>query len=104
MKTEKDLHNYLKKQCDYHGVIFYKFSSPARRGVPDVILVHRLKYSESMPDRVCFVELKSPSGKGRLSDLQLLEIERLRWAGAKVHVLDLPSQVDSLMKLLTEEQ
>ena len=51
-----------------------------------------------MPDRVRFVELKSPSGKGRLSALQLLEIAKLRDAGASVHVIESKEQVDAIIE------
>ena len=98
MKTEKQLQNYLKKQCEANGILYYKFSSPAKRGVPDVILIHCLNASVVMPDRVRFVELKSPSGTGRLSALQLLEIAKLRDAGASVHVIESKEQVDAIIE------
>jgi hypothetical protein len=100
MKTEKQLQNYLKRQCGENNILYYKFSSPAKRGVPDVILVHCLNVHTNMPDRVRFVELKSPSKTGRLSALQLLEIANLRDAGAIVHVIETVEQVDNIIKAL----
>ena len=98
MKTEKQLQNYLKKRCKENNILYYKFSSPAKRGVPDVILVHCLNTSVVMPDRVRFVELKSPSKTGRLSALQMLEIANLRDAGAIVHVVETVEQVDNIIE------
>ncbi|MDJ0905388.1 MAG: hypothetical protein QNI96_05170 [Woeseiaceae bacterium] len=53
--TEKDLERYLVRQCKKHGVLCYKFSSPARRGVPDRVLIHN--------GTVLFLELKAPGKK-----------------------------------------
>ena len=100
--TEKKLQNYLKSECKRRKIKYYKFSSPAKRGVPDVILVHSMEQYNNMPDRICFVELKSPSGKGKLSELQMVEIAELRYNGASVHVIDSVQQVNSLMILLTD--
>jgi len=38
--------------------------------------------------RVVFIEVKSPSGRGRLSRFQELEIERIRGVGVEVIVAD----------------
>lgn len=96
MKSEKDLQNYLKAQCFANSLLFYKFASPARRGVPDVMIVHQKQGVAH--SRVRFVELKSPSGKGRLSALQMYEIGRLRDAFVPVHIIETKDQVDNLMK------
>jgi hypothetical protein len=40
MKSEKILQNYLQHECFLYGLLFYKFSSPARRGVPDVLIIN----------------------------------------------------------------
>ena len=100
--TEKKLQNYLKSECKRRKIKYYKFASPSKRGVPDVILVHSMEQYNNMPDRVCFVELKSPSGKGKLSELQLSEIAELRDIGASVYVLDSVEKVNNLMILLTD--
>lgn len=65
--VEKALRLYAKKM----GIIYYKFTSPGRRGVPDRILVG---YGVVM-----FLELKRP-GK-RPSDLQFNEISKIRIHG-----------------------
>lgn len=60
------------------GGLAYKFVSPGSVGVPDRLVV--------LPGgRVVFVELKSDSG--RLSRMQVYQIERLRELGADVRVV-----------------
>lgn len=60
------------------GGVAYKFTSPARRGVPDRLIV--------LPGgRLFFAELKGDGG--RLSKLQEVEIARLRQLGARVEVV-----------------
>jgi len=90
MKTEKQLQNYLKKKCAEAGVLCYKFSSPAKRGVPDIVLV-------KPGGGVIFVELKSPAGTGFLSPLQKREIAILRKQAASVCVAESKLCVDNLM-------
>jgi hypothetical protein len=61
------------------GGIAYKFTSPARRGVPDRLIV--------LPgNRIFFAEIKGDGG--RLTPLQAIEIERLRKLGVRVDVVD----------------
>jgi biotin operon repressor len=50
------------------------------------------------------VELKSPTGKGRLSRKQEKEIERLRDEGVNVHVIDSYEEVDKITRNLTDAQ
>lgn len=91
LKSEKQLQNFLKKECLSRGMLFYKFSSPAMRGVPDVIIV-------APGGGVTFVELKSPSGRGRLSALQVRELDILREQGAMVAVISGRKDVYNLIK------
>lgn len=97
MKSEKDLQSYLRSECFKHDILYYKFASPSVRGVPDVIIVnprHELC-------KVQFIELKSPSGKGKLHPLQLYEIKKLRDADVPVHIIDDKAGVDQLIENLT---
>ena len=87
--NEGTLQKHIKRRCKSLDILCYNFSSPARRGVPDLILV--------FGGRVVFVELKSPTGKGRLSDLQRHEISKLKDHGAAVCVI---SDVHKAYKLL----
>ena len=75
---EKTIEDYLSRQVQKHGGKSYKFSSPARRGVPDRINV----WPGGVVD---FVEVKRPDGK--LSKLQELEIADLRALNANVYVV-----------------
>lgn len=58
------------------GWLTYKFTSPARRSVPDRLFVRE--------GRVVFIEFKSPAGK--LTPGQVREIAELGAHGAEVHV------------------
>ena len=68
-KIERKLVDYCRKK----GVLCYKFSSPARAGVPDRIMV----FPEG---RVVFLELKATGSKP--TPLQLRELKRLSDQGA----------------------
>jgi hypothetical protein len=81
MTTEAKFQAYVCKKCSDYGILVYKFESPARRGVPDLLLVFP-------GGEIVFLELKNPAGTGRLSKLQLVEINRLRHQGATVYVVD----------------
>ena len=89
MKTEKDLQKYLKKQCKKNGVFFAKLESRSGRGFPDCILV--------FDTRVVFIELKSPAGTGRLSELQRRCHSSMSSAGADVRVMDSVARVDGII-------
>ena len=76
---EKDIE---KRVCDYAkslGIIHYKFTSPARRSVPDRMFI--------LPGgQVFFIEFKR---KGKEpTEAQLVEIDKIRKQGAKVLVID----------------
>lgn len=68
---ESDLERRLVAHCLSRGLLTYKFTSPAHRGVPDRIICGGGK--------VLFLELKAPGKK--IGRLQQREIERLRSAG-----------------------
>jgi hypothetical protein len=90
IKNELDLQNDLKRQCQLHGISFDKVESRSRRGFPDCFLVQ--------DGRIMLVEVKTPTGKGRLSALQKVTIERLRHQGVNVKVLDSVDQVDAIIQ------
>ena len=76
---EKDIE---KKVCDYakeKGMLVYKFTSPARRGVPDRLFVVN-------GGRIFFIEFKAP-GK-LLSPAQEREHYRLAQHGVDVYTTD----------------
>jgi hypothetical protein len=91
MRTERDLEKYLKRECKRVGALYFKFSSPAHRGVPDCIVI-------APHGEVTFIELKSPTGNGRLAPLQEHTIALMRDKGANVYVYDSKEQVDALIE------
>ncbi|WP_050514211.1 MULTISPECIES: PDDEXK family nuclease [Streptomyces] len=84
---ESTIEDYLLSQCREHGFLCLKFVSPARRGVPDRIVVAL--------GRIVFVEVKCPGG--RLRKLQQLMHAKLRCHGAEVHVVDDKPGVDAFV-------
>ena len=92
MPTESTLQAYIKKICTEHGILCYKFSSPAHRGVPDLLLIG---YGQTI-----FIEVKHPNGRGRLSPLQERTIHKMRDHGAQVHVIDNKQDADRVIELI----
>ena len=88
-KTEAQLQEYAVKTLKGTGCLVYKFSSPAKRGVPDLIVV-------PPNGRVFFIEMKHPNKQGRLSKLQKLEIAKLMGNRALVFVIDSVDEVDGI--------
>ena len=88
-KTEAQLQEYAVKTLKGTGCLVYKFSSQAKRGVPDLAVINT-------NGRVLFIELKHPNGQGRLSKLQELEIEKMRKNNVDVFVLNKVSEIDKL--------
>lgn len=67
--TESTLERRIGVFCKAHGLIYYKFSSPGRRGVPDRMIL-------GPGQKVMFLEVKAPGKKP--TKLQLHEMEKLR--------------------------
>ena len=91
--SEKHIEEYLSKQVKKSGGIAYKFSSPARRGVPDRMCL----FPESA---MMFVELKAPGKKP--TNLQLHEHKKIEALGFEVFVIDSKEQVDELIKMVED--
>ncbi|OUQ69601.1 VRR-NUC domain protein [Eubacterium sp. An11] len=75
---EKEIEALLRDGVKRLGGIAYKFTSPGNSGVPDRLVVFRGRAP-------IFVELKTKAG--RLTELQEVQIERLRSLGQDVRVL-----------------
>ena len=58
MESERALQGYLFRRAKQHGIYCRKMRAEGQTGFPDVLLAH--------DGIVMFVELKSPTGKGRL--------------------------------------
>jgi hypothetical protein len=74
-KIERKLTDYCRK----HKILCYKFSSPAKAGVPDRILIFP-------GGRIVFMELKATGQKP--TALQMREIRRIIQQGAEALVFD----------------
>ena len=75
---EKDIETVLVREVKRMGGRAYKWTSPGNDGVPDRIVI--------LPNRnPIFVELKTE--KGKLSELQRVQIRRLQELGQDVRVL-----------------
>lgn len=75
---EKDIEKILTENVKKLGGRAYKWTSPGNAGVPDRIVI--------FPDRVpVFVELKTD--KGALTNLQKVQIDRLKKLGQQVYVV-----------------
>lgn len=84
---EKHLEAKCRKIAKEHGAIFWKFTSPGTKGVPDRVLI----YSGG----VVFVELKTNTG---LSELQKVRIEEIRQRGARAEVVRTVEEFKALLK------
>ncbi len=84
---EKEIEAYAVRQAKRKGVITYKFSSPAMRGVPDRIFICN--------GRVWFREFKRPGG--RPTKLQAMHLRKLEEAGCNVGVIDSKEAVDEML-------
>ena len=93
-KSEKDLQRYLILRAELHDIYARKVQAIGHVGFPDLFLARN--------GRIVLVELKSPSGKGRLSKKQKKEIERLRNEGINVYVIDTFSEADNVIRQLAD--
>ena len=79
-KSEKNLQRYLIISAELHDIFCRKVQAIGHVGFPDMFLARN--------GRIVLVELKSPTGRGRLSKKQGREIERLKDVGINVYVID----------------
>lgn len=79
----------VKKSKD-RGWLAYKFSSPAHRGVPDMVFIKQGK--------VVFIEFKAPNGGGRVTPLQHKTIFDMTVHGASVHVVSSEEKFDAVIR------
>lgn len=90
---EKNFQRKIIERLKKCNVLCYKFASPAHAGVPDLVCMHR---GASLP--VFFIEVKRPDGKGRLTKLQQVTIEKMERHGAYVFVVDSMDQVEKIIE------
>jgi hypothetical protein len=94
MSTESTLQAYIVKYAKEHNTLCYKFASPSRRGVPDLIMI-------PFKGAAYFIEVKHPNGKGVLSALQEHHIQLLKNQGAEVYVIDSKEEARNVIAIHT---
>lgn len=87
---ERDVERHLTKAVRAAGGLALKFTSPARRNVPDRVVV--------LNGRTHFVELKRPGE--RPTTAQEREHDRISDAGGTVWVVDSVEGADKLVELM----
>jgi len=90
MKTESQLQDYLIRRAWSYHIYARKVQAIGHTGFPDVFLARR--------GRTVLVELKSPTGRGKLSEKQKKEHERLREQDIEVRVIDNEEDVDDVIR------
>jgi hypothetical protein len=85
---ESDVETHLRDVVKARRGLALKFTSPGRVGVPDRIVLHPvpIEHQEIVAKYFRFVELKRPGKKAEPE--QLLEHNRMRALGFRVHVID----------------
>lgn len=86
-KPEGTVESHLKDKAEAEGFLYYKFTSPGRRGVPDRVLLGN--------GHVIFIELKAPGEKPR--ELQRVVIRKMRAQSTDVRVIDNKEDCDRLL-------
>tara|TARA_R110002096_G_scaffold371042_1_gene564528 strand:- start:1363 stop:1647 length:285 start_codon:yes stop_codon:yes gene_type:complete len=91
--SEGALQSYFKNQTKKYNVLWRKIKFEGRRGCPDVLI--------AFDGRAIFVELKNPNKKGRLSQLQVRQIQHMKDAGLSVEIITDKEQVDDVIRKIT---
>jgi len=92
--TEAQVEKYLVSQIQKLGGIAYKFTSPARRSVPDRLCMLPMGV-------IVFVECKKPGGAA--TALQMGELKRLWNLDHWATVVSTKTMVDALIDTIKEE-
>ena len=87
---EKDVEQYLKRQCTKFGMLCFKFNSPGKVGVPDRIII--------FAGMVFFVECKAPAGKITPNQVSV-HMEMLK-QGVTVSIVRTFAEVDNLLSVI----
>ena len=80
MQTEKNLQDYIMKECKKRNILCHKMESRTSRGWPDLLLM--------FGGQTVFIEVKSPSGTGKLSPHQVRTIHDIDCHGGWTWVVD----------------
>ena len=90
MAGEKLLQGKIMKKCKECGIFAFKAESQSLNGMPDLVLIK--------DGVVCFVEVKNPNGKGRLSKFQARFINKLDDQGGNTYVISSCEQFDAVLQ------
>lgn len=96
LTTEKQLQTYMKKVAIAHGCDFFKLQCVGQTGFPDVLLIFK--------GWSVFVELKSPSVRGRLSPRQVFVLKQLTNQGIENYVAKTQREVDLIISRLIQRE
>jgi hypothetical protein len=90
-KAEAKVEQYLVQEVEKIGGLAYKFTSPARRNVPDRLCVFPVGL-------VAFVECKAPGGV--VSKGQAKELDRLANLSQPVFIVESREEVDEVIIMI----
>jgi hypothetical protein len=90
MAVEKDLQLYITKRAHSLGMLCYKFESPSKRGVPDLLVATKKGV-------VFFIEVKHPDRTGRVSESQKAVFDRFREQELRVYVVETRDEADTAL-------
>lgn len=93
MKTEKDLYNYIKRECKKKLIGCYKLHCESKNGWPDIFLIYK--------GQIVLAELKSPAGTGRISPAQKIMLGQLMLHGAEVYIVESKKDADVVIAKIT---
>jgi|TARA_R110000851_G_scaffold188171_1_gene338124 hypothetical protein len=96
MHSEKQLQDYTKKVAIAHHCGFYKMECVGQTGFPDVML--------TFGGYCIFIELKAPSGKGRVSVRQKYMASKLTYHGIENYVANSTRQIDLIISRLINRE
>lgn len=93
MTTEKQLQAYISRKIKAIGGMCHKLESRSSRGWPDLICIFNGKCA--------FVEVKTPAGTGKISELQKRCLNELRIHKMEAYLVDSKELADELVEWMT---
>ena len=96
MKTEKALQDYTKKLARQNRCNYYKLQCVGQTGFPDVLITWQ--------GWSVFIELKSPTGNGKLSPRQKLMLSTLTIQEIENYVANTPEQIRAIITRLIDRE
>lgn len=97
MKNESQLTSQIKNLLKSKGAYCEKIFGGGYQasGIPDILCCYRGYFLA--------IEVKSPTGKGRASDIQKLKIKAIRDAGGVAFITDNIEDVERVLKFIDDE-